>query len=177
VESVLDVARGVRRAVDLGDGRRVERARGRLSLVATGGAAPPLEPVRVAFPGRAEHRGHVLESWLERVAPARWPDGRSTVVLDADAVGSFATLRTVAPGDRLRPFGLRGSKPVVEVLAEAGVPATARGAQLVLTAGDDAVRPAGSPIWVVGYRIDHRVRVTSRTRAFLWISVHADGSA
>jgi hypothetical protein len=33
-----------------------------------------------------------------------------------------------------------------------------------------AVLAAGSLIWVVGYRIDHRVRVTSRTRRYLWLS-------
>ena len=49
-----------------------------------------------------------------------------------------------------------------DALAEAGVPAAAR-----LTA---PVVAAEGPIWVVGYRIDHRVRVTSRTRRFLWLS-------
>jgi len=29
---------------------------------------------------------------------------------------------------------------------------------------------AGEQNWVVGYRIDRRVRVTTRTRRFLWLS-------
>jgi tRNA(Ile)-lysidine synthase len=184
VEGVLEVAHGARRAAGLGDGRRVERAGGRLSVVVTGAsttpatrATPALAPVPVALPGRAERGEHVLDAWVEHAAPARWPDGRSTAVLDAEAVGSSAVLRAVAPGDRVQPLGLGGSKPVREVLAEAGVPAANRAGQLVLAAGDDAAAPAGSPLWVVGYRIDHRVRVTSRTRAFLWITVHAGGSA
>jgi tRNA(Ile)-lysidine synthase len=32
------------------------------------------------------------------------------------------------------------------------------------------VLSAGGPIWAVGYRIDRRVRVTSHTRRFLWLS-------
>ena len=41
----------------------------------------------------------------------------------------------------------------------------------IVSAGPDAAVPADSALWVVGYRIDDRVRVTSRTRRYLWMSV------
>ena len=41
----------------------------------------------------------------------------------------------------------------------------------VFAAGAGAAVSADSAIWVVGYRIDDRVRVTSRTRRYLWLSV------
>jgi hypothetical protein len=33
---------------------------------------------------------------------------------------------------------------------------------------------AGDLIWVVGYRIDDRTRVTSGTRRFLWLSAETE---
>jgi tRNA(Ile)-lysidine synthase len=35
--------------------------------------------------------------------------------------------------------------------------------------------PDGSPLWVLGYRVDHRVRVSPGTRRFLWLTVEAGG--
>jgi tRNA(Ile)-lysidine synthase len=35
--------------------------------------------------------------------------------------------------------------------------------------------PDGSPLWVLGYRIDDRVRVSPGTRRFLWLTVEAGG--
>jgi hypothetical protein len=55
---------------------------------------------------------------------------------------------------------------VHDALAEAGVAATFRAASPVVS----GPTLAGEPIWLVGYRIDRRVRVTTRTRRFLWLS-------
>jgi len=35
--------------------------------------------------------------------------------------------------------------------------------------------PDGSPLWVLGYRVDDRVRVSPGTRRFLWLTVEAGG--
>ena len=40
-----------------------------------------------------------------------------------------------------------------------------------MSAGTDAAVPTDSALWVVGYRVDDRVRVTVRTRRYLWMSV------
>ncbi|MCZ7528166.1 MAG: tRNA lysidine(34) synthetase TilS [Acidimicrobiia bacterium] len=81
VEAVLAVGRGDRRAVDLAGGRRVRRSGGKLVREPVGRDVP------VPFPGRAAGFGLHLESWVERDAPVRWPDGRWTCVVDADRVG------------------------------------------------------------------------------------------
>ncbi len=60
---------------------------------------------------------------------------------------------------------------VRDALAEAGVPASARAGAPVVSAGPAAAVAPDSPLWVVGYRIDDRVRVTARTRRYLWMSV------
>jgi tRNA(Ile)-lysidine synthase len=57
--------------------------------------------------------------------------------------------------------------------------ADAAGDRAVLTAdGQGTVRlvaPDGSPLWVLGYRVDDRVRVSPGTRRFLWLTVEAGG--
>ncbi len=167
VERVLAVARGDVRAAELPGGDRVERVTGRLVRVAVGAAAGvdggrPLEPVTLELPGRARYAGVEIEAWIEHGPPAAWPDGRERAVCDADRVPATVTVRAPVPGERFRPLGRGGSKLVHDALAEAGVAATLRPAAPVV-AGDEAV-------WVVGYRIDHRVRVTAGTRRFLWLS-------
>jgi tRNA(Ile)-lysidine synthase len=167
VDAVLAVVRGDATATELAGGLRVERASDRLVLVAP---ARPLAPVPVALPGRVARHGIELESWVEQAPPTAWPSGRATCVVDADAVGPSAILRAVEPGERFVPFGGRGTKLVFDALAECGVAASHRPRSLVLAAGDGAAVPIGTPLWVLGYRIDDRVRVTARTRRFLWIA-------
>jgi tRNA(Ile)-lysidine synthase len=104
---------------------------------------------------------------VERSAPVRWPDGRWTAVLDAERVGPAGVLRAPRPGERFVPLGLDGHKSVADALADAGVPAEARGRHPLLAT------PGGEVIWLVGYRVDDRVRVSGDTRRFLWVTVEA----
>ena len=54
---------------------------------------------------------------------------------------------------------------VLDALGEAGVPAADRARP-----GPSLVGADGQIVWVVGYRIDDRVKVTTHTRRFLWIT-------
>jgi len=171
VDAVLAVARGERRAVDLPGGRRIERVGRRLHLLDGRdlGAVPP--PAALAVPGRARFGTLAVETWIEDAPPVAWPDGRARAVADADLVGADATVRAARTGERFLPLGRGGSKLVRDALIDAGVPAGLRAHAAVVSAGAAAVVPADSPIWVVGYRIDDRVRVSARTRRYLWLSV------
>ena len=180
VEAILAVVRGERRAVELPGGVEVSRAGGRLHSRRIQAAESPLDApgIEVVLPGAAAGFGLELTSWVERVAPVRWPDGRWTAVLDADLAGDRAVLRPAAPGERFVPLGLTGHKAVVDALAEAGVPALARAGHPILArpGGSGADEgPDGSALWVLGYRIDDRVRVSPGTRRFLWLTVEAGG--
>jgi tRNA(Ile)-lysidine synthase len=161
VERVLEVARGERSAVQLAGGDLVERVAGRI-VVSSSGSDEPLPPVELPLPGRVRFDGLEVEAWVEHSPPTAWPDGRYCVVCDADVVGERAVIRAAEAGERFRPLGRSGSKLVRDALAEAGVPASRRDRAPVVAAGD--------VIWVVGYRIDDRTRVTSGTRRFLWLS-------
>ena len=161
VERILAVARGDVRAAQLPGGDRIERVHGRLVRVDGLGAADTA-PVVLELPGRARFGEVEIEAWIEHGPPVAWPDGRARAVCDADRVPATVVVRAVEPGERFRPLGRGGSKLLHDALAEAGVAASHRPrAPVVVGAG---------PVWVVGYRIDHRVRVTTGTRRFLWLS-------
>lgn len=167
VESVLEVATGSRRAVELPNGRRVERARGALHLT-TVAEAPRSEPLVV--PGALTFGTTDVTSWIEAAAPAGWPDGCATAVVDADRAGDGLVVRAPNPGDRFVPVGRSGERLVHDVLAEAGVPASARARHPLV------VDRSGAVVWVVGYRVDDRVRAGHDTRRYLWITAEPRGS-
>jgi tRNA(Ile)-lysidine synthase len=173
VEAVLAVVRGERRSTEVPGGVEVSRAGGWLhSWFRQPADSPPDAQggVPVDLPGAASGFGVELVAWVERAAPVRWPDGRWTAVVDADLAGDRAVLRPPGPGERFVPLGLTGHKTVNDALAESGIPAHARGGHPLLAG------PDGSPLWVLGYRIDDRVRVSPSTRRFLWLTVEAGGS-
>ncbi len=172
VDAVLAVAAGDARAAQLVAGVRVERAGGR--LVRARVEEPP-SAVVIEFPGRTIGGCLELETWVENGPPAAWPDGRDVCVVDADIVGPDGVLRAAVAGERFHPLGSSGTKTVFDALRECGVPASERSNALVVATGangsiENSLLPAGSPWWVLGYRIDHRVRVTSRTRRYLWLA-------
>ncbi|MDQ1386419.1 MAG: tRNA(Ile)-lysidine synthase [Actinomycetota bacterium] len=160
IERVLAVASGAARAAELPGGERIERVRGR--LVRVGYIGHPATPVALEVPGGVRFADVRIEAWIEHGAPSAWPDGRSRAVCDADRVPGAVTVRASTPGERFRPLGRSGSKLVRDAFAEAGVAASRRANAPVVAANE--------AIWVVGYRIDHRVRVTTGTRRFLWLS-------
>lgn len=168
VDSVLDVAAGQREAVMLSQAVRVERSGGRLRRVPTGGDGhPAVVPFEVPVPGWAGSGALSIETWIERAAPACWPDGRSTCVLDADVVGERLAVRPPLPDEQFMPLGMSRPKAVRKLLAEAGVAPAARGACAVLATS------AGEPAWLVGYRVGAHARVTARTRRYLWATAHS----
>jgi tRNA(Ile)-lysidine synthase len=174
VDDVLAVVRGERPATELPGGLAVSRAGGRLHarrIDEPEQRSAQASRIPVELPGATTGFGLELVSWVERAAPVRWPDGRWTAVVDADLAGERAVLRTAAPGERFVPLGLAGHKAVADALAEAGLPAAARAGHPILSRPD----PDGCALWVLGYRIDDRVRVSPGTRRFLWLTVEVGG--
>jgi tRNA(Ile)-lysidine synthase len=165
IEAVLAVARGDQRAVEIGGGRRVERTGGRLHLVSA--VAEPVADAVLSLPGRAMFGAYALDAWIEHGPPVAWPDGRRAAVLDADRLDDDVVVRAPRRGERFHPVGATGTKSVLDALAEAGVPATERPARPIVAT------MSGDVCWVVGYRIDERVKVTYDTRRYLWITSEA----
>lgn len=97
--------------------------------------------------------------------PADFFPVRGVLYMDADAIEAVSPgweLRSWVPGDRMRPFGMKGTKPVSDLLAEAGVPASHRAGSYVLTINGDIV-------WAVGVRASALYPVTSETKRIIEI--------
>lgn len=76
-------------------------------------------------------------------------------------------LRPWQPGDRIRPFGMKGTKPVSDLLAGANVAATDRRNRYVLTLNDQI-------LWIVGIRASALFPVMPSTRNIIEIHHHED---
>jgi len=126
-----------------------------------------VSPMTIAVPGRttlSDGRWR-LETQVLALAelPAGWQDNpdRWTAYVDAGAAGSPLVIRGREPGERFQPLGLAGRwKPVRELMINAKVPQGARDSWPLV------VSPTGV-VWVTGFHIDERVKITPQTRQVL----------
>ena len=119
--------------------------------------AEPL-PEQITLSARQRFRLEIVDK------PASFdpPTDPKTACFDADRLTFPLTIRHWQAGDRFRPLGLNGSKLVSNLLADERVPRLEREETLVLESG-------GEIAWVLGRRLDHRFRVTDKTRRILWV--------
>jgi tRNA(Ile)-lysidine synthase len=85
-------------------------------------------------------------------------------MLDADKVALPLGVRSLRPGDRFHPLGAPGRKKVADFLADAGMPRAERRNVWI-------VYDRRGPIWVVGMRMDERVKITRTTRRILQLAL------
>jgi len=111
----------------------------------------------------------LTESLIEVPDPLAWVTHESlpsdTCVIDARLVSRGLTTRQSKPGDRFRPFGMKGgSRLVSDFLAERGLSVFERQRQWLVCHGEDIV-------WVIGHRIDDRFRITAATKKILKLTI------
>ncbi len=130
--------------LDLPGPVRLERVFDRVGPA--GPAPPPLDPA--AWRVRAEP----LAATPDPVPPAGGGPDRWQLVCPAAALRGNLQVRAPRQGDRLRPFGLGGTRKLNALLQEKRVPAARRPAVPV-------VADAEGPLWVPGVAQDERTRV------------------
>lgn len=107
----------------------------------------------------AGHRIQQVQRGATRVVGrGRFPIREEWV--DLDSVHPPLVVRTRQPGDRFWPLGAPGSKKLSEFLSDHKVDPRER--QRIAVLCDQL-----GPIWIIGYRIDDRVKITSLTRQVL----------
>ncbi|MFW6107652.1 MAG: tRNA lysidine(34) synthetase TilS, partial [bacterium] len=158
--------------VDLPGDVRAVRGRDRLAFSAgpAGAPAPEIEePLPV--PGRADlpELGRTVEAELvDRSAldldAFLSEKTRYHEAVDYDRLSGRLVVRSRRDGDRFRPLGATGTKTVGEFLTDAKVPPDERARVLVVVSGEQ-------PVWVVGHRIDDRVKVRDDTARALLLTV------
>ncbi|ROQ90734.1 tRNA lysidine(34) synthetase TilS [Desulfosoma caldarium] len=134
---------------------------------------PPLRPHEFSVPGRYLLTDFGAEIWIETLH-----DSLNTVesgllllrekhradllmaLMDAESLRWPLVVRSFKPGDRFRPLGARGSKKLQDFFTDAKVPRRLR-ARVPLLCDQEKI------CWVVGYRLDDRVKVTHHTQRIL----------
>ena len=81
-------------------------------------------------------------------------------VIDLDKISFPLVLRSSNVGDRFRPLGLGGGKKLKKFFIDTKVPRSQRRRVPILCSGEQI-------IWVVGLRLDDRVKVTANTSRLL----------
>lgn len=136
---------------------------------AEGGQPAINRPLTVQLPGLTvlPATDWQLNATLGPMTPAAWPKirqaGRWEAFIDADAVGRPITLRTRQPGDQFWPLGAGHSKTVKTFMIDAKIPAAYR-RRLPLLVADDRI------VWLCGYRLDDRAKVTDQTRQVIHLT-------
>ncbi|MBC7339700.1 MAG: tRNA lysidine(34) synthetase TilS [Firmicutes bacterium] len=103
--------------------------------------------------------------WQRAVAPGGGERLARRAVLDYNKTGAVLLVRSWRPGDRFFPLGMESPKKIHDFFVDEKVPRVQRQRIPLVLSGDQIV-------WVVGYRIDHRFRVTPATRDVLVLEAH-----
>ena len=96
------------------------------------------------------------------------PDDAKTAALDGDKLGYPLKIRKWKPGDKFIPLGMSGFKKISDFLTDLKIPLYQKQHVHLLCSGDDIV-------WVIGYRIDNRYRVTPDTTTIMLFHQRAGG--
>ncbi len=149
------------------------------AIVDGGGGRLFLSPTHVA----ELHRGHLLLAERSEATPPTLTlttfavDEGSAVSLamaehdaivehfDADKLRQPLSLRLWQEGDRFRPLGMHGTRLVSDFLKDSRLSIIERRCVYMLVDAD------GIPVWIVGLRIDDRVKVTPSTIRMLRVAV------
>jgi tRNA(Ile)-lysidine synthase len=94
-----------------------------------------------------------------RLRGSKW-----TIFLDAEKLRFPLTLRSFKEGDRFIPFGMKGHKKLKDFFVDLKVPLEQRYSTPILCCDDQ-------PLWVCGFRIDDRFKVTVGTKRVLKITM------
>jgi tRNA(Ile)-lysidine synthase len=115
------------------------------------------------IPGKTSVRGWDIEATITDSSGIK-EEGEIangfTARFDLDLAGNRLTVRLRQPGDRFQPLGMSQPKKLNEFMIDAKVPQAWR-QRIPLVCSPEQI------IWVVGWRLDERVKVTEKTNQVL----------
>jgi len=164
----LAQAEKMKAALDLPGRLTVKRSYDRLVFSSSSRKSPRPFHYTLDGPGKYDLKDigrHLSVEEIRNRKGLRLRGSRWTAFLDAAKLGFPLTLRTFKAGDRFIPFGMKGHKKLKDFFVDLKVPLEQRYSTPILCCDD-------KPVWVCGFRIDDRFKVTSETKRILKVSVH-----
>ena len=129
-----------------------------------GQAVPPLPAIHgetpLKAPGETLFSGWRVSASIEERIPGTTEADPWGATLDFDRTGDRLWVRPRRPGDRFQPLGMDQEKRLQDFFVDSKVPRSWRNRVPLV------VSP-GQLVWVAGWRIDDRVKVTASTRRVL----------
>ncbi len=146
IKSFIDVVKGRKPNVrcDL-PGLKLTREYGRVIVSVPEEKKPVYFKAALKVPGVTAVRaaGFVLRATLLKKAPASLANGEKTAYFDFDCIEGPVIVRQFAPGDRMTPLGMRGTKKLKDIFIEKKVPRPMRAMVPVLSTGAGILWAAG----------------------------------
>ena len=105
----------------------------------------------------------IVEGEAMRGLTQKGEDNQFSACFDLDAVGDTLTVRTRRRSDRFHPLGLGQPKKLGEFMIDAKIPRLWR-SRIPLVCSSAHI------VWLVGWRIDERAKVTMKSRSALCIT-------
>ncbi len=128
---------------------------------------PPFE-VELIAPGRTivKEIGKevVIEEILRDVEIEELKGTPNIALLDYQSLQLPLKMRNFRPGDRFKPLGLKGTQKLKEFFIDHKIPRFERAKIPLLVSGETVV-------WVVGYRVSERAKITAKTEKILKVKV------
>jgi tRNA(Ile)-lysidine synthase len=125
-------------------------------------------PLKV--PGETIFPGWRVETSIEDAALEVKIPNDYDAAFDLDITGPGLYVRTRKPGDRFRPLGMEHPKKLQDFMVDVKIPGHWRDRIPLLCSGNRI-------IWVVGWRIDERFKVTEATGKALKVTFRRDNHA
>ncbi len=123
--------------------------------------------VELISPGRTfiqEMGKEVVIEEADRVRFENYRGSMNTALMDQRSLQFPLRMRNFRPGDRFHPLGAKGTQKLKEFFIDHKIPRFERSKVPLLVSGEMIV-------WVVGYRIDERVKVTEKTERVLAVRI------
>ncbi|MFN8178168.1 MAG: tRNA lysidine(34) synthetase TilS [bacterium] len=158
---------GSREVVDVSGGVRVSVGEERVIVSGRSGAQPVAER-EIPVPGSLLLEGLEARLQVDEVSPppsdARGCSDAGVAWLDAGEVRRPLRVRARRPGDRYHPLGLSGTAKVQDLMVDRKIPRRLRDV-VPLVVDDRGI------LWIPGFRVDARTRITDTTHRALRLEI------
>jgi tRNA(Ile)-lysidine synthase len=102
--------------------------------------------------------------------PGQFSNDREVEYIDYDKIQGRLKIRSFRAGDRFRPLNLKGQKKLSDYFIDQKIPRHKR-KEIPLLVCDSGI------VWIMGYQIDDRFKITSQTRQILRLQLEKEASA
>ncbi len=170
LEQILDLIKGHKpgdRVYLKGDIRAIK---GYSTIKITSEPPLRLKEYILTIPGtvRIEEKGISISAEITHEPPDKLETGKDVAFIDLDKISSESLLvRAWRHGDYFYPSGFGKRKKLQDFFVDSKIPRDERYAIPI-------IEESGNIVWIAGYRMDERYKITDRTKRFLILRVRSD---